>query len=479
MNNRWGFSSIWGLLSALLIIGVLALTLWGNSSNLNPRFLFIDEQITFYPIIKLLNPSGLDEFLWLASDGSDYRYGRILWNSIALIALIPAKLFGEAGQIIASREAGVIFLLASYLLLTHTFIRKPAVRFLTLFTLISLPYNSYYMSMPKPEPIMLLCAALFLFFYKRNHLSLGKPYWIFLGMAFGAKISFLIPLLILFSASVLVQLNNKQFQSLLTSSLLSLLYIVFGFVIANPFFAPILLFLAYVLLVLLLIAKLTGFSYAMLLGITCFMGLGVSLIPHLREEVFTPLLELTNAKHAVGEWIRGTFLRINDGDSASQQTILTWLAYLFNMLAPGFAFVGAIYVLGIGILLGSQILSLKTIWRIGDQAKLLTLVLSIIGAALLFSPMISVKNRLWGMYLFPGLIFMSLAFFTFVDSIEFKKAPISKGHINRLAINCLLVMTIALASFYWAPRWIDDFIDLGLRNSRGSEYVLPSHLTGV
>ena len=135
MKNRWRFSPIWGLLSTLLIIGVLALTLWSNSSNLNPRFLFIDEQITFYPIIKLLNPSGLDEFLWLASDGSDYRYGRILWNSIALIALIPAKLFGEAGQIIASREAGVIFLLVSYLLLTHTFIQKPAIRFLTLFSL--------------------------------------------------------------------------------------------------------------------------------------------------------------------------------------------------------------------------------------------------------------------------------------------------------------------------------------------------------
>ena len=194
MKNRWGFSSIWGLLSALLIIGVLALTLWGNSGNLNPRFLFIDEQITFYPIIKLLNPSGLDEFLWLASDGSDYRYGRILWNSIALIALIPAKLFGETGQIIASREAGVFFLLANYLLLTHTFIQKPAIRFLALFTLLCLPYSSYYMSMPKPEPIMLLCAALFLFFYKKNNLTLGKPYWIFIGMAFGAKISFLLPL---------------------------------------------------------------------------------------------------------------------------------------------------------------------------------------------------------------------------------------------------------------------------------------------
>lgn len=479
MKNRWEFSSIWSLLSTLLIAGVLALTLWGNSSNLNPRFLFIDEQITFYPIIKLINPSGLDEFLWLASDGSDYRYGRILWNSIALIALIPAKLFGEAGQILASREAGVIFLLASYLLLTRTFLQKPAIRFLALFTLISLPYNSYYMSMPKPEPIMLLCAALFLFFYKKNNLTLGKPYWIFLGMAFGAKISFLLPLLILYGTSVLVQFDKKHFHLLITNSILTLFYIVFGFVISNPFFFPTFLFVAYVLLAILLIARLTGFSYVTLVGIVCILGLGIGSIPQLREEVLTPLLEFTDSKHAFGEWIRGTFLRINDGDSASHQTILTWLVYLFNMLAPGFAFAGAIYVLGIGILLGSQTLNIKSVWSTLDRTQLLTLVLSVIGAALLLSPMISVKNRLWGMYLFPGLIFVILAFFTFVDSIEFKKVSASKGQINRLAINCLFAMTIALTSISWAPRWINDFIDLGLRNTRGSEYTLPSHLTGV
>lgn len=479
MKNRWGFSSIWGLLSALLIIGVLALTLWGNSGNLNPRFLFIDEQITFYPIIKLLNPSGLDEFLWLASDGSDYRYGRILWNSIALIALIPAKLFGETGQIIASREAGVFFLLASYLLLTHTFIQKPAIRFLALFTLLCLPYSSYYMSMPKPEPIMLLCAALFLFFYKKNNLTLGKPYWIFIGMAFGAKISFLLPLLILFSASVLVQCNNKHIQSLITSSLFSLCYIALGFVIANPFFTPVFLFLAYVLLAILLIARLTGFSYTILVGFAFAMILGIALIPHLREEVLTPLIELTDSRHAFGEWVRGTFLRINDGGSVNQQTILTWLVYLFNTLAPDHAIISAIYMLGIGALLCSQILNLKTVWSTPDRAQLLTLVLSVIGAALLFSPMISVKNRLWGMYLFPGLIFVSLAFFAFVDSMGFKKTLTPGMQVNRIAVNCLLAMTISLASLSWAPRWINDFIDLGLRDIRGSTYTLPNHLTGV
>jgi hypothetical protein len=68
MKNRVSSDLIWGLLSALLIFGVFILTLWGNSNNLDPRYLFIDEQITFYPVAKILNPSGLDEFLWLISD---------------------------------------------------------------------------------------------------------------------------------------------------------------------------------------------------------------------------------------------------------------------------------------------------------------------------------------------------------------------------------------------------------------------------
>ena len=168
MNYKGSVTSFWGLLTTLLILGVLALSLWGNSNNINPRYLFIDEQITFYPIAKILSPSGLDEWLWLVSDGNDHRYGRLLWNAIALFALIPTKLFGESSQIIAGREAGAVFLLLSYLLLTYTFIQKPAIRFFALLTLICLPYNSYYMSIPKPEPIMILCAAAFLYFYKKK-----------------------------------------------------------------------------------------------------------------------------------------------------------------------------------------------------------------------------------------------------------------------------------------------------------------------
>ncbi|MBU3604095.1 hypothetical protein ICE89_06345 [Polynucleobacter sp. AP-Kaivos-20-H2] len=62
------------------------------------------------------------------------------------------------------------------------------------------------------------------------------------------------------------------------------------------------------------------------------------------------------------------------------------------------------------------------------------------------------------MYLFPGLIFVSLAFFTFVDSMGVKNTLTPGIQVNRIASNCLLAMTIALASLSWAPRWINDFI---------------------
>ena len=354
MKYKSSLNFIWGLLTTLLILGVLALTLWGNSNNLNPRFLFIDEQITFYPVIKILNPSGLDEWLWLISDGGDYRYGRLLWNAIALFALIPAKLLGEAGQIIASREAGVACLLLSYLLLTYTFIQKPAIRFIALLTLISLPYSSYYMSMPKPEPIMLLCAALFLYFYKRNDLSLGRPYWIFLGMAFGAKISFLLPLLALLGASLIIQINSKKMLTISSEFCSTSIYLTLGFSISNPFFIPAFIAIGFTLLAVLLFSKLTAIPFAKVLMMVIAGATFLLFFTPIREYALGNLLDITGLRHALGEWTRATFLKINDGGPSSSQNFVSWFSYLCTVVSPSAPIAGGMYLFGVTLYMTSQ-----------------------------------------------------------------------------------------------------------------------------
>lgn len=477
MMNKRAINLFWGLLTGLLILGVLALTLWGNSNNLNPRYLFIDEQITFYPIIKILNPSGIDEFLWLVSDGSDYRYGRILWNALALAALIPTKLFGESGQIIASREAGTVFLLLAYLLLTHTFIERPAIRFAALLTLIVLPYNSYYMSMPKPEPIMLLCAALFLFFYKKNNLTLGKPYWIFLGMAFGAKISFLLPMIVFLGAAITLEFNKKTIPFILSESVISVTYLVIGFVIANPYFAPAFLTGTFIVLWILLISRLIQKSYSLTIVIV-FAILSCALLePVFREYVFGELLDLSGTRHALSEWIRGTFLKINDGENAHTQNFLSWGTYLLKIIFPNNLYLAGIYIVGVVIFFFSNALKNGPQLKNKPYTLLISCLLTMIAAIQLISPMLSVKNRLWGMYLFPGLVFMQISSYSLLNNIAdtCKPPPYRKHFFTKAMLFFILVLVLCV----WLPTFICDFAYLATRDIGNNHNQLLPRLVGI
>ena len=477
MKNRVSSDLIWGLLSALLIFGVFILTLWGNSNNLNPRYLFIDEQITFYPVAKILNPSGLDELLWLISDGADYRYGRILWNSIAFVAIIPVKLFGEAGQIIASREVGVVFLLSAYLLLTKTFIQNSALRFAALLTLITLPYNSYYMSMPKPEPIMLLCAALFLYFFRKNDFKFGQAYWIFLGMAFGAKISFLLPMLALLGAGLLFNAEIRKDLPRISDIATTIGYTVIGFVISNPFFIPALLAVLFSLSLLLLISRLTNIPFYIVAALAITLLAITSMFPSFREVLLEDFLEHSGFRHAFGEWIRGTFLKINDGIPVNDQNFLSWFKYLCQITIPNFPYIGGAFFFGIGVLSVSQIYKLRQINGKQYQSSLLVLLIMGIGFMLLLSPMIGVKNRLWGMYLFPGMVFTMLALFSAADQNITTKNSESK-FTNFISL-CLFFTIIFLTLFSWAPRFLRDFIELATRNPLNPNTPLSIWLLGV
>lgn len=480
MNNRVSSDLLWGLLSALLVFGVFILTLWGNSNNLDPRYLFIDEQITFFPVAKILNPSGLDEFLWLISDGADYRYGRILWNAIALIAAIPTELFGIAGQIVATRELGVVLLLSSYVLLTFGFIKTPSVRFFALLILILLPYNSYYMSMPKPEPLMVFVISLFLFLNSRNHFSPGGPSWILIGIAFGAKISFIIPAAILFSASVINDLLAKKFS--LTSYLVSILFILTGFVIANPYFLQPVFFLSYPILITLLLFRvlspLLGF-----ITLTCILVLSIPLLPETGLNNFNTrdLGDLSGLNHALGEWARGTFLKVNDGSGDLSQNLTSWFLYFCKTLYPPSLFLGFLLILSSIVFFAISSKELLSNSKLDNQTIFNVVSMLTIGLALLLIPMLTVKNRLWGMYFFPGLVFTSLALLSgadfYIDAIKSKKFTPSRL-LSLVKIPPIVLLLIVILS-YWAIEFINSFIFLGTRIPSSPQFTLPRWLMGV
>lgn len=470
----------WSFLTALLILGVLALTLWGNSNNLNPRYLFIDEQITYYPVAKILNPSGLDEWLWLVSDGNDYRYGRILWNSLALFAALPAKFFGIPGQIIASRELGAALLISSYCLLTFGYIKTPSIRFFALLTLLLLPYNSYYMSMPKPEPVAIFALSLFLFLNAKNFLAPGRPSWILVGLAFGAKISFLIPAVILILISILNEIFKKRFS--LNAYLLSCIYILIGFLIANPYFLQPAFYLSYPIFAIYLIFRLfKPFHGLAMLIIILFLCL--TFIPQdlFHAFLFEKIPKLTGLNHAFGEWVRGTFLKVNDGEITTHQNFYTWFVYLCKTIYQPFTFLGLAFIVLIIISYTALLNNLIKQCKVDCQTCLNLLLLTFLGLALLCMPMISVKNRLWGMYFFPGLIFTSFALFAMLD--RYAECSRTSSFIrSKLQISTqvlLFIIYLFLLFAYWGPLFINSFIFLAMRDPSNPKMLLPPWLTGV
>ncbi len=480
MNNRVSSDLLWGLLSALLVFGVFIFTLWGNSNNLDPRYLFIDEQITFYPVAKILNPSGLDEFLWLISDGADYRYGRILWNAIALIAAIPTMLFGIAGQIVATRELGVVLLLSSYALLVFGFIKTPSVRFFALLILILLPYNSYYMSMPKPEPLMIFAISLFLFLNSRNYFSPGGPSWVLVGIAFGAKISFIIPAIILFSLSAINGLSTKKFP--LTSYLASILFILIGFVIANPYFLEPVFFLSYPILTAFLLFRVLS-PFLGFIALTCILVLSIPLLPETGLSNFNTrdLGELSGLNHALGEWARGTFLKVNDGDGDLRQNFTSWFLYFCKTLYPPSLLLGFLLIISLIIFFAISSKELLSNSKQDNRTIFNLVSMLTIGLALLLLPMLTVKNRLWGMYFFPGLVFASIALLSgadfCIDAIKSKKF-IPSRLLSLLKIPPIVLLLIVVLS-YWAPEFINSFIFLGTRIPSNPQFSLPPWLMGV
>lgn len=182
------------LLSAIIFtvfnLAILNYSIRANRDNSKGRFqLFMDEQITFDGVRKILHPESIFMFCYSVLDGGDQRYGRLLWNISAVTSFIPEKLFGETGQIVATRTISVVLLLVAAALLAKTFGHRPYVNVLIYATVLSLPFVSYYITMPKPEPLQLLLLAILAYRIVNQSDFGSRRLYLLLGMLLGVKIS--------------------------------------------------------------------------------------------------------------------------------------------------------------------------------------------------------------------------------------------------------------------------------------------------
>jgi hypothetical protein len=189
----------------------------------------MDEKIIFDGVTKILHPTSLIVFLENVIDGGDQRYGRILWNLAALVSFVPERIFGEPGQIVATRMLMSFMVGLGMLILICALVQNKTLRIIALASGLIAPFTLYYSSMPKPEPILILSLALFVKFHKQYNFE-RNFYWIFLGIFLGAKISSL-PYFISILAFIVFDRNKHK---IIKRIKLILPWILIGFAISVP-----------------------------------------------------------------------------------------------------------------------------------------------------------------------------------------------------------------------------------------------------
>lgn len=221
----------------LILISIYLLYLIPANVDLSSGayYLFMDEQISYDEIYKIIHSKNFIDLLRNVV-GGDQRYGRIIYYITAIFCFTPAKLFGVTGQIISTRMFFAFALILSYYILSKTFIKNKIISLFLFICLMCIPTTSYFSTLPKPEPFLLLFLSLFLFFHIKNK-GLFGIHFIFLGLSFGSKISIFFSIILIFSLSFLTEkMSNKNLMSnyVAKNFIYSILFFLLGFFIAVP-----------------------------------------------------------------------------------------------------------------------------------------------------------------------------------------------------------------------------------------------------
>lgn len=454
------------LIGIFLLIGIIffAFSIYANINLIHPLETYIDEQVTFKGVYRILTADSASQFWWEISNGGDLRYGRILWYTLAVAGYIPFSIWSTEGIILTGRLISASFLISAYALLTITFINNWRFRIPCFLILLSLPFSSYFSTIPKPEPFALLSLGIFLILSKKNSLELNRPYWIWLGIAFGCKISFLPALVILvISAAWINNLStiNKRDQCELLLKTIICLYV--GFCIAMPIFiTPSMIVLVMLFCIYFMLQIFINKNLSIILSL--FVVAGIITVPAIRDLLPFNL----GIRSAIEEYIYATFYKINKGFNSSEiYSSLDWLSHFIKSWTFSPSLVAQIILIIMGLLFTTMLFLVPT--SSGTRAIRVQLLIPLaIGLILFANPIFAVTNRLWGMYLLPGFVFMVIACFSYADFVNHTNEKMRSNPMMRLSrsLSTLACFTLIICSLlYWIPHTLSDFIFLGNRSS--------------
>ena len=460
---------IWFTFSFILVLLFIIISCFANSDLTSGSFtLFMDERIIFDGIENILHPDGFKNFLWSIFDGDDHRYGRILWNFTAVFSFIPEAIFGESGQIFASRMAQVIFLTLAFILLTVTFVNHWALRFILLASLFAMPFTNYYMTMPKPEPLQMLFIAVFLYFFNKNSMQLGRIYWIYLGLAFGTKISALPLIIIIIISASLKYILKHDIEDLFYQIINTIGYLLLGLSIGVPVLFPNLLLsvIVYKILDKLIFYKIT--NYRLL-----FRIVAIAIVAVLNIFIAFKLYK-NDIITGLAQWGGSTFLKTGHGADNISIGFSDWAHYFIydGMQVP---VLFSLLLLGVGSIL-TLALFIKELHLIKNERlskSFILVVIVICGLILNLSIFISVQ-RIWGFYLFNGSVltlvglFSIIEYFITINRVKTNKHIIQakkpEYYLSFLGLFLMVIMTF----IWWLPHSFEHYNGLANRTKNES-----------
>lgn len=203
-----------------------------EGANINRAITGHDEYLTVREVYSILNPLSWKHFILAIIGGDILYYGRVVFYTDALLAFIPFKIWGLEGMVYAIRMTHSLWLLLGLLILNATFLKNKLYKFLFLFGSFGLYYTLYFIQMPKPEPLQLVFLALFVRAFVKREYQFGL-HFIWLGLAFAAKVNALVILPFMFLIP-LVQYWNRGIKSNILQGLKAFVAFFTGFFIGMP-----------------------------------------------------------------------------------------------------------------------------------------------------------------------------------------------------------------------------------------------------
>jgi len=469
------------LMSSALVVA-LYFTIKANLDLLQGGYaLFMDEHLTFDGVRKILHAPSFPMFVDQVIDGKDHRYGRILWNISSLTSAIPERIWGEFGQIFTTRMTQAIIQLSAFTILVFTFLRSWLLRGLGLWALVTLPHTPYYASMPKPEPLHLLFLTIFLALAFKHNLKFGY-HWLFLGLAFGAKISVLTVFPLLVVMALLQQLSHPEWvdfpapaaaqHHLRTGFRLTLIsygfyQLLYGYVNQQPIALGIGLIC---LCVPFLIRFLEGHS-SLTRPLAWLKTFGVFILGF---GIAVPVV-LFKIPQGVKAWYGWTFESTSHGFDDESNSFNTWIQYIFSdwTTAPAYLLIGLLILSGVIItiwiflsLSSNLSVSSKFPLRLNSLTSNYKGILLILVSMSLFVPILLLVKRIWGFYLHIGVAILIIAILSIIESLLISKQ--SKPYLRSLGLGLgflFLILQGYITFFHALPNMVNQFNNLAQRSS--------------